>query len=71
MEGLSNLIHTAKMKRWIRGFKVNNSAQNGLEITHLQYADDTLIFREAMTGQMLILGVIFIIFEAISDFHIN
>ena len=35
MEVLSNLIHTAKMKHWIRGFKVHNSAQNGLEITHL------------------------------------
>ena len=50
---------------------MDSSAQNDLEITHLQYADDTLIFCEAMTGQMLILGVIFIIFEAISDFHIN
>ena len=61
MEGLSNLIHTTKMKRWIRGFKVDNSA----------HADDTLIFCEAMMGQMLIPRVIFIIFEAASGLHIN
>ena len=51
MEGLSNLIHTAKMEGWVRGFRVDSSAQNDLEITHLQYADDTLFFFfEAMTG---------------------
>ena len=71
MEGLSNLIHTTKMNRWIRGFRVDNNAQNGSEITHLQYADGTLIFCEAMTGQMSILRLICIIFEAVSGLHIN
>ena len=50
---------------------MENSAQNGLEITHLQYADGTLIFCEAMTGQMSILRLICIIFEAVSGLHIN
>ncbi|TMX01072.1 hypothetical protein EJD97_025261, partial [Solanum chilense] len=59
------------MKRWIRGVRVDTGAQNGFHITHLQYADDTLIFCEAMTGQMLILRVIFIIFEAVFGLHIN
>ncbi|WMV41678.1 hypothetical protein MTR67_035063 [Solanum verrucosum] len=37
----------------------------------LAMEDDTLIFCEAMTEQMLILRVIFIIFEAVSGLHIN
>ncbi|XP_047258787.1 uncharacterized protein LOC124890986, partial [Capsicum annuum] len=42
MEGLSNLINTVKSKGLIRGFQVENRAENNLEITHLQYANDTL-----------------------------
>lgn len=72
MEGLSDLIQTAKVKKgWLRGFQVEHRALNGLEITHLQYTDDTLIFCEAVREKMLILRVIFIIFEAVSGLHIN
>ncbi|XP_049345810.1 uncharacterized mitochondrial protein AtMg01250-like [Solanum verrucosum] len=71
MKSLNNLIQTAKVKGWVRSFRVDNSALNGLEINHLQYADDTLIFCEAVREQMLILRVIFIFFEAVSGFHIN
>ncbi|XP_047260794.1 uncharacterized protein LOC124894084, partial [Capsicum annuum] len=70
MEGLSNMIQTAKERAWIRGFQVGTRAIN-LEITHLQYADDTLVFCEAEKDQMLFLRVIFIIFEAVFDLHIN
>lgn len=42
-----------------------------LEFTHLQYADDALIFCEANKNQLMILRVIFVLFEAISGLHIN
>ncbi|WMV14448.1 hypothetical protein MTR67_007833 [Solanum verrucosum] len=71
MEGLNNLFQTAKVKGWIRGFQVGNNTRNNLEITHLQYADDTLVFCDAVEEQMLILRVIFNIFEAVSGLHIN
>lgn len=71
MEGMSSLINTAKAKDWIRGFQVQNRARNNLEITHLQYADDTLVFCEAVRNHFLILRTIFIIFEAVSGLHIN
>lgn len=49
-------------------------ARNGgenLEITHLQYADDTLIMCEAKEEQLKILRVILVLFEGISGLHIN
>lgn len=46
-------------------------AGNNIEITHLQYADDTLVFCGATGEQMLILRVIFNIFDAVSGLHIN
>ncbi|WMV22464.1 hypothetical protein MTR67_015849 [Solanum verrucosum] len=69
MEGMSNLIKTTKGKGWIKGFQAGELSS--LEITHLQYADDTLVFCEAETKQILILRVIFVIFEAVSGLHIN
>ncbi|XP_047260433.1 uncharacterized protein LOC124893483 [Capsicum annuum] len=71
MEGLSNMIHIAKERAWIRGFQVGSWETNNVEITHLQYADDTLVFCEVEKDQMLFLRVIFIIFEVVSDLHIN
>lgn len=43
MEGLSSLLHTTKVKGWIRGFQIGYV--NSLEITQLPYADDTLVWR--------------------------
>ncbi|CAN4123962.1 unnamed protein product [Withania somnifera] len=42
-----------------------------MEITYLQYADDTLVFCGPTVEQMLILRVIFNIFEIVSGLHIN
>ncbi|XP_055823306.1 uncharacterized protein LOC129891851 [Solanum dulcamara] len=64
MEGVSNIINTAKGKGWIKGFQAGDLSN--LEITHLQYADDTVVAK-----QILILRVIFVIFEVVSDLHIN
>lgn len=41
-----------------------------MEITHLQYADDTLVFFGAVHDQIRMLRVIFVIFEAVSGLHI-
>nr|XP_016438289.1 PREDICTED: uncharacterized protein LOC107764248 [Nicotiana tabacum] len=71
MEGLNNFFRTAKANNMIRGFRVNFRESDHLEITHLQYADDTLVFCDASRDQMLLLRVVFILFEAISGLHIN
>lgn len=69
MEGKDNLINKAKEKGWIKGFQAGEA--NTIEITHLQYADDTLVFCGVEGEQALMLRAIFIIFEAVSGLHIN
>lgn len=45
--------------------------RESLEVTHLQYADDTLIFCGAEEEQLRYLRVILVMFEGISGLHIN
>ncbi|XP_059284805.1 uncharacterized protein LOC132038094 isoform X2 [Lycium ferocissimum] len=69
--GLNDMLKTAQTNRWIKGFNVSTMSGDNLEISHLQYADDTLIVCDADIEQLKILRVIFILFEAISGLHIN
>jgi len=71
MEGLNNMIKTAKTNRWITGFEVSTNNERSLEVTHLQYADDTLIFCDADEEQLRYLRVILVLFEGMSGLHIN
>ncbi|WMV59186.1 hypothetical protein MTR67_052571 [Solanum verrucosum] len=71
MDGLSDMLKTARENLWLKGFKISNRVGCELEITHLQYADDTLIFCDANKEQLRMLRVIFILFEAVSGLHIN
>lgn len=68
MEGMSNLLQPTKGKGWIRGFHAGGDSN--MEITHLQYADENLIFCEVVEENILILRAIFIIFEAVSGLRI-
>lgn len=58
-------------KQLYRGFKVNCRADCNMRISHLQYADDTLVFCESDREQLKVLRVIFILFEATSGLRIN
>nr|XP_016504797.1 PREDICTED: uncharacterized protein LOC107822745 [Nicotiana tabacum] len=44
IEGLSKILDKAKQMQWIEGFRVGSSVANSVTISHLLYADDTLIF---------------------------
>lgn len=71
MEGLNNMVKTAKTNGWIKGFEVTGIGNNNLEITHLQYAEDTLIICDAKEEQLRYFRIILILFEGISELHIN
>lgn len=71
MEGLNNMVKKAKCNGWIKGFEAARSGNNSPEITHLQYADDTLIFFDAEKEQLRFLRVILVLFEEISGLHVN
>lgn len=74
MEGLNDMLNIAKTGGRIQRFEVAKEAKtsgSSLEITHLQCADDILIFYGAEEEQFLILRLILVYFEAISGLHIN
>lgn len=43
---------TTKINGWISGFEVATNSAENMEVTHLQYADDTLIFCDADEEQL-------------------
>ncbi|KAF3652347.1 hypothetical protein FXO37_17559 [Capsicum annuum] len=71
MEGLNSMIQMASINGWVQGFEVARNNNQRMEITYLQYADDTLIFCGAEEEQLKFLRVILILFEAISSLHID
>ena len=46
METLSFLINKARGGRFLLGWRVRGRAGEGVEISHLLFADDTLVFCE-------------------------
>lgn len=55
----------------IKDFWMNDDDPLGLNISRLQYADDTLVFCGVEKKQLKHLRIIFILFEAVSELHIN
>ena len=71
MEALSRLLDGAVLAGHISGFTVGSRSNTPLMVTHLLFADDTLIFCNASVGQVEYLQEILASFEAVSRLHIN
>ncbi|RVW90151.1 Transposon TX1 uncharacterized 149 kDa protein [Vitis vinifera] len=71
MEVLNQLLFRARSGGFIEGFKVGNN--NGIErdLIHLLFADDTLLFCKADSGQLRYLSWVLLWFEAISGLKVN
>lgn len=67
-EGLNGLIQKAKQLGMFSGVKVGKDA---VEISHLQYADDTLLVGEATTQNIKSMKFIMRIFECFSGLKVN
>jgi len=64
-------MRVASQNNWIRGFSIKNRVNDTIELTHLLYADDTLVFCEAEQEQICYLRVILVVFEACSGLKVN
>ena len=71
MEALSRMLDKATEGGFISGFPVGNSDGNILAISHLLFADDTLIMCGAEPDQLWHLRGVFIWFQAVSGLKIN
>ena len=71
MEAVSRMLDKAVLEGRLSGFNAGASAGRSLMVSHLLFADDTLIFCDANIDQMLILCMVLIWFEAVSGLKVN
>ncbi|WMV31905.1 hypothetical protein MTR67_025290 [Solanum verrucosum] len=71
MEGLSRMLEKAKQLQWTEDFEVGNGYGPPVSISHLLFADDTLVFCGAKKSQVQYLSLTLMLFEALSGLHIN
>ena len=71
MEALSCLIKRAVSGGFLTGCRVKGRGGEGVQLTHLLYADDTLIFCAASKDQLAHLSWVLMWFEVISSLRIN
>ncbi len=71
MEALSRMLDRAIDGGFISGFQVGSEEANLLMVSHLLFADNTLIFCEVDPNQILHLGFPLTWFEAISGLKVN
>ncbi|RVW80209.1 putative ribonuclease H protein [Vitis vinifera] len=71
MEALSCLIKRAISRGFLTGCRVKGKGGEGVQLTHLLYADDTLIFYDAFEDQLAHLSWVLMWFEVIFGLKIN
>ena len=69
MEVLSRLLKRPEEGDFLRGFQA--SPNGGLHISHLLFADDTILFCDASREQLLYIWMVLIFFEAITGLKVN
>ena len=71
MEALSCLINRAVRGGFLSSCRLRGRSGSGIQVSHLLFADDTLVFCEDSQDQMAILSWLLLWFEAISGLSIN
>ena len=71
MEAVSRMLDKAIHEGHLSSFNVGVSTGRSLMVSHLLFADDTLIFCDTNIDQMLILHMVLIWFEAVSSLKVN
>ena len=71
MEVLSRLLRRTEVGGFLRGFQASPNARGVLHISHLLFADDTILFCDASREQLLYIRIVLIFFEAITGVKVN
>ena len=71
MEALSRLIQRGVRGGLLDGFEVGDDCRRRISVSHLLYADDTLIFCGAEERQLYNLRCILLCFEAVSGLWVQ
>ena len=65
------MLDRAKQLQWIEEFTMGNNIETSVSVSHVLYADDTLIFCGAEKSQVEHLNLTLLMFEVISGLYIN
>jgi hypothetical protein len=71
MEAFSKLFSVTVQRGFLSGFSVGSSSNGVINISHLLFADDTLVFCGASPEHLLYLRMLLLSFEAVSGLKIN
>ena len=71
METLSRLLKRTENGGFLCGFQAGSNRQQGVHISHLTFADDTILFYDASREQLLYIRMVLIFFEAITGLKVN
>jgi hypothetical protein len=71
MEAFSKMISAIYSRGLILGFSVGTREHDRVEVSHLLFADDTLVFCGADASQISYIGALFVCFEAVSRLKVN
>ena len=71
MEAFSRMISAIYSRGLISGFSVGSREFDRVEVSHLLFADDTLVFRGADASQISHMGALLVCFEAVSGLQVN
>ncbi|WJZ94813.1 hypothetical protein VitviT2T_013639 [Vitis vinifera] len=71
MEVFSSFLKRAVDNGYILGCEVKGRNEGGIQISHLLFADDTLVFCQASQDQLTYLSWLLMWFEAVSGLRIN
>ena len=71
MEAFSSLLRSVVGGGFVVACKARSRGGEGVQVSHLLFGDDTLVFCGASKKQLLYLSWILMWFEAMSDLRIN
>ena len=71
MEVLSRMLRRSVERGFIRGFQVGRGDLTQVSISHLLYADDTILFCDAHLEQLLYIHMVLTCFETVTGLKVN
>jgi hypothetical protein len=71
MEAFSRILGAFISRGLISGFTVGSREQNQVNVSHLLFADDTLVFCGTNDSQIRHVGALLVCFEAVTGLKVN